>query len=224
MSGFLSYGLDQHERLLEALGQHVFLVLLTLLLSVALAALLTILLRGTASAARLNPRRKKLGEYAQGFLAALYSVPSLALFALCIPLFGIGQTTAIIVLVAYNQFLLVRNFTAGLEEVDSNLVEAARCLGLSRTQTFLHLQLPLAMPVIIAGIRLATISTIGIATIASLIDAGGLGVLLFAGLRTGNLDLLLWATLLASALALFANLALTGIESAYLRREKNALL
>jgi len=202
MSDFLSFGLAQHERLLAALGQHVVLVLIALALSVILAVLVTAFLY----------RNSKAGEYVQGFLSALYSVPSLALFALCIPLLGIGQTTAIIVLVAYNQFLLVRNFTAGLAGIDPGLIEASHSLGLNRLQTFIHVQLPLAVPVFIAGIRLAAISTIGIATIASLIDAGGLGVLLFSGLRTGNLDLLLWATLLAAVLALFANVLLAGIE------------
>ncbi|MCL2403249.1 MAG: ABC transporter permease, partial [Coriobacteriia bacterium] len=178
------------------------LTLVALLLSILFAALITAVLH----------KIPKVGEYVQGSLSALYSVPSLALFALSIPLFGIGQTTAIIVLVAYNQFLLVRNFAAGLAQVDPGLTEAARSLGLTQLQVFTYIQLPLAMPVFIAGIRLATISTIGIATIASLIDAGGLGVLLFSGLRTGNLNQLLWATLLAAALALFANVLLTGIE------------
>jgi len=202
MSSFLAYGQAQQEQLLAALGQHVVLVLIAVLLSIALAIVITAVLY----------KAPKVGEYVQASLSALYAVPSLALFALCIPLLGIGHATAIIVLIAYNQFLLVRNFTAGLAEVDPGLVEASRSLGLNGLQTFLYIQLPLAVPVFIAGIRLATISTIGIATIASLIDAGGLGVLLFSGLRTSNLDQLLWATLLAAALALSANTLLTGAE------------
>jgi len=203
VNDFLSYGLDQHERLLTALWQHVTLVFITLVISIVLAGLVTALLY----------RNPKVREYVQGVLSALYAVPSLALFALCIPLLGIGETTAIVVLVAYNQFLLVRNFTAGLAEIDSGLVEASRSLGLNRLQTFVHIQLPLAMPVFIAGVRLATISTISIATIASLINAGGLGDLLFTGLRTNNLDMLLWATLLAALLALLSGALLTGIEN-----------
>ena len=179
-----------------------------------LAAIITAALDERQLRARFRPRPKKskLGEYVQSSLAALYSVPSLALFALMIPLLGIGATTAIVVLVAYNQYLLVRNFTAGMASVDRGLVEAARSLGCSKWTTFVHVQLPLAAPVFIAGIRLAAISTIGIATIASVIDAGGLGTLMFQGLRTGNLNQLLWATILAAGLALIANGALTGAE------------
>jgi osmoprotectant transport system permease protein len=205
MHSFLTFGYAQHERLLTALGQHFTLVALTLLLSIILAAII--------SAALL--KAPKVGEYVQASLSAFYSVPSLALFALCIPFLGIGRSTAIVVLVAYNQFLLVRNFTAGMAEIDPGLIEAAHSLGFSRLQAFIYVQLPLAAPVFIAGIRLATISTISIATIASVIDAGGLGVLLFEGLRMGNLDMLLWATLLATALALCSNAALTWLEGTF---------
>jgi len=212
VSDFLLYGLDQHERLLAALWQHVTLVSIALALSIGIAALITAVLYRLSKIRGRTAAMKKLGEYVQGILSALYSVPSLALFALSIPLLGIGQNTAIIVLVAYNQFLLVRNFTAGLAEVDEGLIEASRSLGLNRLQTFVHVQLPLAMPVFIAGVRLAAISTISIATIASLIDAGGLGDLLFIGLRTNNLDMLLWATLLAVVFALIVGGLLTLAE------------
>ena len=166
---------------------------------------------------RARPGNSKMSQHVQSFLAALYSVPSLALFALMIPLMGIGPTTAIVVLVAYNQYLLVRNFSAGLASVDRGLVEGARSLGCSKWTTFVHVQLPLAAPVFIAGIRIAAISTIGIATIASLIDAGGLGTLMFQGLRTGNLNQLLWATVLAAGLALIANAGLNAAQKLFAR-------
>jgi len=215
---FLLYGFQQHERLLSALWQHITLVFIALGLSIILAGLITALLYRLSKIRGRAAFMNRLGEYVQSALSALYAVPSLALFALCIPLLGIGQNTAIIVLVAYNQFLLVRNFTAGLAGIDDGLVEAARSLGLNRRQTFVHVQLPLAMPVFIAGVRLAAISTISIATIASLIDAGGLGDLLFVGLRTNNLDMLLWATLLAAILALIVSGLLTLAENMFVRR------
>ncbi|MCL2746414.1 MAG: ABC transporter permease [Coriobacteriia bacterium] len=218
MNDFLLYGLNQHERLLNALWQHITLVFIALIVSIVLAGLITTFLYRLSKMRGRAAALSRLGEYVQGALSALYAVPSLALFALCIPLLGIGQNTAIVVLVVYNQFLLVRNFTAGLTEIDDGLVEAARSLGLNRLQTFVHVQLPLAMPVFIAGIRLATVSTISIATIASLIDAGGLGDLLFIGLRTNNLDMLLWATLLAALLALMASGLLTLVENMFGRR------
>jgi len=206
--GLLAYGLSNREQLLVALLQHLTLVAVTLLASVALACVLTALIR----------RAPKAGEYVQGALAVLYSVPSLALFALLIPLLGIGRATALVVLVAYNQFLLVRNFNAGLDAVDPGLAAAAHSLGMTNWQTFRYIQLPLATPVFLAGIRLATVSTIGIATIAAVIDAGGLGTLLFEGLRSHNSNKLLWGTVLAATLAITANAALSGIESLTKRR------
>jgi len=200
---FLTYGLDHRDQLLTATAQHLALVALTLLASIAIAALVTAFIR----------RAPKIGEYIQSTLAVLYSIPSLALFALLIPLLGIGRATALVVLVAYNQFLLVRNFNAGLDAVDPGLTAAAHSLGMTSWQTFRHIQLPLATPIFIAGIRLATVSTIGIATIAAVIDAGGLGTLLFEGLRSHNLNKLLWGTLLAATLAIGTNAALTTLES-----------
>jgi len=209
MEAFLAYGLAQQDHLIEAFGQHLVLVFVALLFSVMLAVLITTALQ---LAIHKNLRvGDRATEYVQGFLSAIYAVPSLALFALCVPLLGIGSTTAVIVLIAYNQFFLVRNFTAGLKGIDEGLIQASRSLGMTRLQTFTHIQLPLALPTFIAGVRLAAISTIAIATIASLIDAGGLGTIIFSGLRTNNLDQLLWATLLATILAVTTNAVLTLI-------------
>src|SRR6185436_11529776 len=112
--------------------------------------------------------------------------PSLSLLVLMIPLFGIGTTPAIIALVAYAQLVLVRNTVVGLTGLDPAIVEAARGMGMSSWQRFRQVELPLALPLILAGARLATLSIIGIGTIAAFINAGGLGRLLFEGVATGN--------------------------------------
>ena len=220
MQTFIDFGTSNIDRLATALWQHVSLVLLAVGISIVLAALITAILHRLShnriTTPRLNRTGKKATEWVQGMLSALYSIPSLALFALAIPVLGIGPTTAVVVLVIYNQFLLVRNFTAGLDDVDTSMVEAARSLGLNRLQTFMYVQLPLAAPVFIAGIRIATVSTIGIATIAATIDAGGLGTLMFTGLRTSNLPMLLWATILAAGLALLVNVLLSQIEKIFI--------
>ena len=151
-------------------------------------------------------------------LGALYSVPSLALFSLLIPFTGLGLTSATIVMVAYNQFLLVRNIVEGLNGVDSGVVEAATGMGMSPMQVLLRVELPLAFPVIMAGIRLAAISTIGIATIAATINAGGLGTILFSGLRTMNVYKIVDGTVLCAAVALVADVVLKGIEKLVTKR------
>lgn len=121
-------------------------------------------------------------------LNVLYTIPSIALLVLLVsvPFFGLGQTTAIAVLVIYAQVILVRNMVVGLNGVDRSIVDAASGMGMNGWQRLRRVELPLAMPVIIAGIRIATVTTIGIAIIAGLVGGGGLGRLLFEGVSRSN--------------------------------------
>ena len=187
---------------MAVLGEHLVIVGVVLAWSLLVAALITLAIR----------RSRRTEGAALQVLGALYSVPSLALFSLLIPLTGLGLTSATIVMVAYNQFLLVRNIVEGLNGVDSSVVEAATGMGMSPMQVLLRVELPLAFPVIMAGIRLAAISTIGIATIAATINAGGLGTILFSGLRTMSVYKIVDGTILCAAVALVADAALKGIE------------
>jgi osmoprotectant transport system permease protein len=148
-------------------------------------------------------------------LNLLYTIPSIALLVLLvsIPIFGLGETTAIVVLVIYAQVILVRNTVVGLNGVDSGVLEAARGMGMNGWQRLRRIELPLAMPVIIAGIRIATVSTIGIAIIAGLIGGGGLGRLLFEGIgRSGGQGRIVAGALGAAALAGIANVLLRMVE------------
>src|SRR5689334_1733557 len=121
-----------------------------------------------------------------GVLGLIYTIPSLAMFVLLIPFSGLGQTTAVIALVAYAQLVLVRNTAVGLSGVDPAIIEAARGMGMNGWQRFWRVEFPLALPLILAGLRLAAIAVIGIGTIAAFISAGGLGTLLFIGVSSGN--------------------------------------
>ncbi|MDR1412502.1 MAG: ABC transporter permease [Actinomycetes bacterium] len=199
---FMAYGERYPHKLVDALLQHLQIVGITLMVSLALAVVLTLLLMD----------HRRAAELAVSVLGALYSVPSLAAFALLIPLLGIGMDTAIVVLVIYNQFLLVRNFLAGLDAVDPSTVEAAIAMGMTPLQVLLRVRVPLAFPVIMAGVHLAIISTIGIATIAAVINAGGIGVILFDGLRSHKIAKILWGTALSAGLAITANMLMTRIE------------
>ena len=113
----------------------------------------------------------------------------------------IGAKTAIVALVIYNQYLLLRNFLAGLEGVDQGIVEAATGMGMTHLQLLWAVQIPLAKKALIAGLRIALVSTVGIATIAASVNAGGLGTLLFDGLRTMNTVKILWGSFLSAAMA-----------------------
>lgn len=190
------------EKVYVPLLEHAQITGITLLFSVAIAALLTL--------AAL--RWKRVQTILEQIFAVLYSVPSLAMFALLIPVTGLGRTTAVIVLTIYNQYLLMKNFLTGLQETDPAVVEAARGIGMSWLQTVWRIQLPLARKAIFAGIRLAVISTIGIGTIAASINAGGLGSLLLDGLRTMNTAKIFWGAVLSAALAVSMNALLGLIE------------
>lgn len=113
----------------------------------------------------------------------LYTIPSLAFFALLIPLTGLSKATAVIPLTAYTLLILVRNTVTGLDAVPDEVKEAARGMGYSRTRQVLRVELPIALPTVIAGIRIATVTTIGLITVTALVGQGGLGKLLIDGFQ-----------------------------------------
>lgn len=198
----IRYARTSWEVLLKALLEHLEILLITLFVALLLAAFLTV-------AAMLS---KKLANGLVYLFSVAYSVPSLALFALLIPVTGLGRTSAIIVLVLYCQYILLRNFIAGLNGVDPAVVEAASGMGMTTLQVIFRIRLPLAKRAIFTGIRLASVTTIGIATIAAFINAGGLGTILNDGLRTMNIYKILWGTILSGGLALLINSLLVRLE------------
>jgi osmoprotectant transport system permease protein len=147
-----------------------------------------------------------------GVLGVVYTIPSLSFFVLLIPLFGLGFTPAIIALTAYAQLLLVRNWLVGLVGIDPAIIEAARGMGMNGWQRFHQVQFPLALPMLLAGMRLAALSTIGIGTIAAFINAGGLGVLLFQGVITANYEKILAGGLAVSTLSFGTHYLLAFLE------------
>ena len=206
----IEYFMRYHDRLGRALLEHLTLLGITMTISIALASLITLALS----------RSKAAEDAALRIFGAIYAIPSLALFSMLIPVLGIGLKTAVFVLVLYNQFLLIRNFSAGLRSVDMALLDAANGMGMTELQTLLKVKIPLALPVILGGIRIAIISTIGIGTIAAVINAGGVGTVLFDGLRTMNSVKILWGMILAASLSLFANITLSLFEK-HLKRKLN---
>lgn len=146
----------------------------------------------------------------------LYTIPSLALFTFFVPFTGLSVLTAEIGLVSYTLLILVRNMVTGIVEVPSEVLEAADAMGYSRRGRFLRIELPLALPVIITGIRLATVTIIGLVTITSLIGLGGLGYFINRGLQTFSSPIgttqIFVGTVLSIALAVTADLSLVGVE------------
>lgn len=144
----------------------------------------------------------------------LYTIPSLALFAILVvvPGVGVGPKAVIIALVAYSLLVLIRNVVAGIDSVPPETIDAARGMGLTEGQILLKVELPLALPVIIAGIRIATVTVIGIATIGAYIAGGGLGALIFDGIDRSFPTMVITGAILATALAVATDLLLLGIE------------
>ena len=147
-----------------------------------------------------------------GTTGVLYTIPSLAAFALLIPYTGGGNLTAVIPLTAYTLLILVRNVVTGLDAVPAEAREAAVAMGLTRSQQLFRLELPLAEPAIMAGVRIAVVSTVGMLTIAALVGLGGLGDLIMVGLNRPIRTAVTVGTVLSIALAVAADLGLAGIQ------------
>ncbi len=207
----IDYALHYGQRLVRATLEHLELALLSIGIAFVIASLITMALL-------FYPRLRQLSIYS---LSLLYTIPSFALFALLIPLTGLGKTSALIALVSYAQYSMVRTFLAGFDQIDQAVIEVAKGMGMTSWQLVKLVKLPLALPAIFAGTKLASTAIIAIATIAATINAGGLGVILFDGLRTESLPKLTWGILLTVALSLLLNQSLTLLESLLTRRKSN---
>ena len=202
MTRFISYTTRHYDKLIQAVLEHFEIVGITLLISIALAFVISMLVM----------EHKRITTWIMRVSSMIYAIPSLALFALLLPVTGLGMQTAILVLVIYNQFILVQSFTDGFTAVEPGVLEAATGMGMTKRQIFRKRRLPLALDTMIAGIHIAIISTIGIATIASTVGAGGLGTILFEGMRTQNVVKIVWGTVLSVAMVLGVNGILKLVE------------
>lgn len=145
-----------------------------------------------------------------GTTSVLYTIPSFALFALLVPFTGIGRTTVLIGLVTYALLVLVRNILTGLEGVDPDIIDAARGLGYSRRKMLFAIEVPNALPSIVAGLRIATVTTVALVTVGVVVGYGGLGQLMFRGFQSSYRAQIATSSLLCVALALVLDLAIVA--------------
>jgi len=191
--------------ILRATGEHVVIVAISVGVAIALGIPLGI----------WCARSPRAGRVALRIVDAIQTIPSLALFGFLIPvpfIGGIGMRTAIVALILYSLLPIVRNTLTGIRGVDHLVVEAGVAMGLTPRQLLTDVELPLAMPTIVAGIRIATVVGIGVATIAAAIGGGGLGTLIFRGVAMVDSRLILAGALPAAVLALVADIVLTLVE------------
>lgn len=209
------YLIDQRDRILDALVQHLQLTVGAVGIGLAMSALL----------AALALRFRWAASPITGVTAALYTIPSVAAFALLVPHTGLSATTALIALVAYTLLILFTAIVTGFRSVPGEVRDAATGMGLGRARRLFSIELPLAMPYIITGLRVATVTTVGLVTVASIIGQGGLGQLIYDGLRRSFWTPMTVGASLSILLALSLDLIIYGIGSwvtPWVRRQKAA--
>ncbi|MEG0277154.1 MAG: ABC transporter permease [Coprobacillus sp.] len=194
--------------LLEKIGEHLFISISALLLGVLVAVPLGILLTNT----------KRIAQLFISICSVLQTIPSLALLAIMVPFFGVGKLPAVVALFIYSLLPILRNTYLGMMGVDKGILDAAKGMGMTRTQIILKVQTPLAIPVIMSGIRLSAVYVIAWATIAAYIGAGGLGDFIFAGLNNFNFSFILGGTIPVTVLALILDLTLGKLEKLLIPR------
>ena len=198
MSFLQEYG----GELLINTGEHLYIAFVALLLGVLVAVPLGILLT----------KVPKVAKFVIGLASIFQTIPSLALLAFMIPLFGIGKVPAIFAMFIYSLLPILRNTYVGMDQVDENLKDAAKGMGMTSWESIRKVEIPMAMPVIMAGIRLSAVYVVAWTTLASYISAGGLGDFIFNGLQLYKIDLILAGTIPITILALLTDLLLAKLE------------
>jgi len=195
---------DHGDLIVDRLREHVELTILAVAIGTLVAVPLTLVARRWSMA-----RAVVLTS-----TGVLYTIPSLALFTMLIPWTGLSRTTALVALVSYTLLILVRNAVTGLDAVPTEVRDAAAGMGYSRARSLVRVELPLALPAILAGVRLAVVTTVGLVTVAALIGHGGLGDLIYDGLNRRFRTPLVVGSVLSVALAAVLDVALLGVQRA----------
>ena len=197
-----SWVADHRQLILDRLREHVELTVVAVLVGIVIATPLVLVSR----------RWRAAYPVVLTTTGILYTIPSLALFTLLLPWTGLTRTTALVGLVSYTLLILVRNAVTGLDTVPADVREAAQGMGYSRGRSLVAVELPLALPAIVAGIRLAVVTTVGLVTVAALIGHGGLGHLILDGLNRRFRTPLVVGSVLSVALAALADVVLLRVQ------------
>ncbi len=194
--------INRSDDIIPAFQEHIFLAGVAMLIAIVIAVPLGIILT----------RFEKMAETVIGITAIVQTIPSLALLGFMLPIFGIGTVPAVIALTLYALLPILRNTYAGITGVDPALVDAGKGMGMTSFQILYMVELPMTMPILMAGIRTATVLTIGVAALATFIGAGGLGDIIIRGLNINDKNLILAGAIPAAALALVFDYILKKLE------------
>ena len=200
--GFLDYFKDNLSEIISLLIEHIELTSLALLLAIIIGVPIGILISYV----------KKINKPVLGIASVIQAIPSMALLGFAIPFLGIGTTPAIVMVVLYSLLPIIKNTYTGISNIDSNMIESATGIGLTKWQILYKIQIPLALPVIMAGIRISAVTAVGLMTMAAFIGGGGLGYLVFSGIRTVNNYQILAGAIPACLLALAVDYLIGIVE------------
>jgi osmoprotectant transport system permease protein len=202
MNGLIEFFSEYGSQLATKTWEHLYISFIALFLGIVVAVPLGILLT----------RVPKIAGFVLGVVGVIQTFPSLAILAFFIPLLGIGKTPAIVALFLYSMLPILRNTFIGVKGVNQNLVEAGRGMGMTAFERTMNVEIPLAIPVIMAGVRLSAVYLIGWATLASFIGGGGLGDFIFDGLNLFRTDLIIGGAIPVTLLALLVDFLLGRFE------------
>lgn len=196
------YVQSRQDEILAAVGEHIWITVTSMVVGTLVAFALALSVR----------RLRRIENPVLGISTVLYTIPSLALFSLLLPIFGLSSTTVIVGLVLYSLTILVRGVLTGLDGIPADVHEAAVGMGYGGARLLWQVELPLALPTIFASLRVAAVSTVALTTVGVVVGHGGLGNLIFQGLRSNFRPEVLTASVLCVVLALLADLVLLGFE------------
>jgi osmoprotectant transport system permease protein len=196
------YVRSRQDEILSAIGEHTWITVASMVVGTVVAFALALAVR----------RLRRIENPVLGASTVLYSIPSLALFSLLLPIFGLSSTTVIVGLVLYSLTILVRGMLTGLDGIPADVHEAAVGMGYGGVRLLWQVELPLALPTIFAALRVAAVSTVALTTVGVIVGHGGLGNLIFQGLRSNFRPEVLTASVLCVVLALVADLVLLGFQ------------
>ncbi len=204
----IEYIFSHYDKILTCLTEHVYITFMAVLIAFVIAVPFGILIS----------KWKKLSPIVNGICNAIFSIPTLALLAILVPITGLGNTSAITALVLYNQYVLIKNIAEGFDEINPSIYEIGKGLGYGKLSFFLSVEFPMALPMIISGIKLAVIGTVTMATLGATIGAGGLGELILMGLTMKHWDEVITGAILCAAFAFLLSILLQKVEDAARRR------
>lgn len=202
MTNFINFILERKDEIFNLFLQHIELTIFAVVVSIIVGVPLGILIA----------RVRKLSIPVIAVANIAQSIPSLALLGFLIPVFGIGSKPSIIMVVIYSLLPIIKNTYTGLINIDAPVIEAATGVGLTKSQILLKISIPLAMPIIMSGIRISAVTAVGLMTIAAFVGAGGLGYLVFSGVQTVNNYMILAGAIPACFLALFLDFVIGKVE------------